>query len=327
MKKKIICCLLLGIVGFALYSENFRVHALHKIIYEEKMSAQTVSMGFNDALYVQLPKELPLIKALSFEIKIPKAVALYRDSVAYSFYNNIKPTPSGTIIDYYGERISINTFPGRLSYNIQIPVRSDANLKANPYTAVLNYNESFKNGLFFRLQLVMKGVVDDFKADDFIVTVTPIYADEGILEVSVVEPVSDEQKSENNYFIQVDDKPVSFEDGGVILSTGEHFVSVLSEKYRNEMRKVYINQGETAFLEIVLKDVAPELTVFAPDSVEVFLDTMKVDSINEPFVISEGNHVVKFLLGNYETIKTFRAEKGTSYSLSFQIDVQLTEQK
>ncbi|MBE6349938.1 MAG: hypothetical protein E7062_04200 [Spirochaetaceae bacterium] len=327
MKKKIICCLLLCIASFALYSENFRVHALHKIIYDEKIALQTVSMGFNDALYIQLPKDISLVKALSFEIKIPKAVALYRDSVAYSFYNNIKPTPSATIIDYYGERISINTFPSRLSYNIQIPIRKDAKLKENPYTAVLNYTDSFKSELFFRLQLVMKGIVDDFKADDFIVTVTPIYADEGILEVSVIEPVPEDEKSENNYIIQIDDKPVSFEKGGIILPTGEHFVSVLSEKYRNEMRKVYINQGESSFLEISLKDVAPELTVFAPDSVEVFLDDVKIDSINEPFVVSEGNHVVKFLLGNYETIKTFRAEKSTSYSLSFQIDVQLIEQK
>ena len=45
------------------------------------------------------------------------------------------------------------------------------------------------------------------------------------------------------------------------------------------------------------------------------------------FSIEEGEHIVKFTLGNYEVEKKFSAVKGQSYNVSLVIEAEITEEK
>ena len=43
------------------------------------------------------------------------------------------------------------------------------------------------------------------------------------------------------------------------------------------------------------------------------------------FVISEGEHKIKFTIGDYEIIRSITAIKGKTYSANFSLDLQITE--
>jgi hypothetical protein len=71
-----------------LYSESFRVHETKVLNMELGTKVQTECKA-NDAIAIKIPKDLTFIQGIELYIKVPKEVSAWRDSVAWSFYNNI----------------------------------------------------------------------------------------------------------------------------------------------------------------------------------------------------------------------------------------------
>ena len=95
--------------------------------------------------------------------------------------------------------------------------------------------------------------------------------------------------------------------------------------YRSEVRTVVIEQAQTTKLEVVLKDVTPLVEVVAPEGIQVFLDSDELLNWQEPFNVSEGNHLLRFVLGGYEKIQSFEAFNGKTYKFSLNLDVNVIE--
>ncbi|MCR4580846.1 MAG: hypothetical protein K5681_10930 [Treponema sp.] len=311
-------------ISSTLNAESFRVSKVHiASVSQETGSEASVKLGINDALSIQLPEDKIFIEGLELKFEIPEAVAYWMDSVACSVYANIKPKPTESQIDYSGTRSYVSTLPGKLSWVLQVPLSKENTIKSNNYTTkvdtVLTPEE---NVLFVRLQPVMKGVPEETLNSKIPITVKPILANKGLLKLDIKSP--ENEKAECSVFI--DDKIANLKNGKIMLETGIHNISIISEKYRNELRTVRIDQAKQTELSVEMKSIEPTLLVTAPDGTKILLDGEEFNNPGTEVVITEGEHKLSFSIGDYELVRTISATKGKTYKASFSLDLEVTEE-
>jgi hypothetical protein len=78
-------------------------------------------------------------------------------------------------------------------------------------------------------------------------------------------------------------------------------------------------------LEVELRDIAPTLQVIAPDNTKIFLDEVEIPYTKDAFVISQGEHMIRFVVGDYETVRSIQAVNGRSYVVNLSLEVEVTE--
>lgn len=329
--------------GTAVFAEIFRVDKVFSVNCDGEGTSEKVSIGVNDSLAIFLPENMTFVKGLELSIKIPSEVAQWRDSVAYSVYEKISPSPKEDVIDYEGTRLTVGTFPSRLSTSIIIPFSENEAIKESPYSVkipvLLNPASRY---VFFRLQLAMKGASEDIEKSRFEIGVKPVLSDEGRLSLKIKVPeIEDKTQSENfqssSYTVFIDEKNVSlsgfytpdFLEKGIVLKTGEHHLSVVSDAFRNEIRSFRIDKARTTAIEISLRDIAPTVKIICPENAEVIfdgeiLDRTKSDYMDD-FPVAAGEHSVTFKIGDYEILKVLNAENGRSYTVNLSINAEITE--
>ena len=309
----------------ALSAESFRVSRVHELsVVQTADSEGTARLGINEALAISLPADQTFIEGLELKFEIPEAVASWMDSVACSVYANITPTPKATQIEYSGTRAYVRTLPGKLSWVLQIPLKKENSIKSNNYTTKVDtVIEPSKNIIFVRLQPVMKGVPEETLNAIVPITVKPILMNKGQLAFKLVPP----EKKLEPCTIFIDDNMTTLSDGSkVLLDTGIHDISIISESYRNEVRTVRIERAKTTELTVEMKSLEPTLLITAPEGTEVLLDDVKCTTMGKEFVISEGDHRIKFTIGDYEIVRSITAIKGKTYTANFSLDLQIQEE-
>ena len=328
MSKRIFFLTVFILANFAAggFGETFRIHKTVMVEMPES-GPITVQAGINDALAITLPEDTTFFQGVELDIKIPDVLSRYYGSVAYSLYTGLTPIPTADAINYTGTREMIDTIPGRLSLNLVIPLIEPNTIRKNPYSIILppvyNLNSSF---LFFRFQLVMKGIPEDYEKESFTVTVKPVYIDKGRMELNALYPIGEDgQPLEHPYTVFVDEELANLENQRIILGTGTHYISIVSDFYRNETRTFTIEPGKTTRLDVELRDIAPTLQFVVPDNTIIYLDEQEIPHTNESFVISQGEHSVRLIVGDYETVKTIHAVNGRSYVINLSLDVEVTE--
>lgn len=310
--------------NIGLSAESFRVSKVSVAsITQDTTSEAYVSLGINEALAIYLPEDQTFIEGLELKFDIPDSVAYWMDSVACSIYSNIKPNPSSTQIDYSGTRAYVSTLPGKLSWVLQIPLKDDNSIKSNNYTTKVDtVINPTNNAVFIRLQPVMKGIPEETLNSKIPVTIKPILSKKGQLELNITSSDGNLQP----YTVFIDDKIETIPaNNKLLLDTGVHNLSVISEAYRNEIRTIRIEMANTTPLSIVMRSIEPTLLITAPEGTTILLDDEKCTTIGKEFVISEGEHKIKFSIGNYEMIRTITAVKGKTYTANFSLDLQITE--
>lgn len=308
-----------------LYAETFRVSKVHEVsVTQSSNSEATARLGINEALAITLPDDQTFIEGLELKFDIPEAIASWMDSVACSVYANISPTPKASQIDYNGTRAYVRTLPGKLSWVLQIPLKKDNSIKSNNYTTkVDSVVTPSQNVIFVRLQPVMKGVPDETLKAIVPITVKPILANKGQLAFKLISP--EEKLAPCTIFI--DDKIVSLPaNKKILLDTGVHNISIISEAYRNEVRTVRIDMAKTTELAVEMKSIEPTLLIIAPEGTTIMLDDVKCTTIGKEFVITEGEHKIRFTIGDYEIVRSISAIKGRTYTANFSLDLQIQEQ-
>lgn len=318
----------------ALWAEPFRVAKLHIVNLEQDEAFESSQyLGLNDALALYLPENRDFIEGIEIKMNIPEQIALWQDCCACYIYENINPLPTKEQIDFSGNKIFFEVLPGKLSWILQIPLKNENHLKTNQYTKKLDRTPNLSNNLIFlRMQQIMKGIPDTAMNSKITMTIRPILADKGLLKLNIdaVEPNSEnyEEKDEEEIFytLFIDDVPVEETDKGIILDTGIHNLSLISENYRTEVRTVRIDQAKTTELDIQLKSIEPTIIITTPESAEVFLDEEPCEIIGKEFLISEGEHKIKFIIGDYEIIRSLSVFKGKTYKVNLAVDLQINEE-
>ena len=311
------------LVCLNLSAESFRIQKAHISNLQTTLTDETqYECGVYDAVAVYLPEDKTFLEGIEIKMTIPESIASWRDTVAASIYDNISPSPSGKQIDYSGTRLFVKTLPGRLSWVLQIPLDKSNSIKENQYSTKIDTIPSkTAKHIFLRFQPVMKGIPEEVLTSKILVSVRPILTDKGKLQVNF----SSDTKQLKAFTAYLDDKPVDLSKD-VFLTVGAHNLSIISEDYRNEVRKFYIEQAKTTSLDIELKGVEPTLLINAPDGAKVYLDDKLCTEIGKEIIISEGEHTVKFTIGSYEVVRTITATKGKSFKANFEVDLTITDE-
>ena len=96
--------------------ETFRVRKLLPFtLAASPNEEQTATIGINDSLALFFPEDLTYIEGIELKVQIPTEISSWRDSVACSIYDNIKPIPSAAQIDYSGNRIFVTPLPSKFN--------------------------------------------------------------------------------------------------------------------------------------------------------------------------------------------------------------------
>ena len=176
----------------------------------------------------------------------------------------------------------------------------------------------------------MKGVPDEVMNSKITFNVRPILSDKGLVTIGFEYPQSESQSETEempNITVFVDNAPYSQQAvaEGLLLTSGIHNVSVISENYRTEVRKVRIDQAKKSELLIELKSIEPTVIITAPEGAIVYLDDQLFESLNKEFVLTEGDHKVRCVIGDYEIVRTLSVSKGRTYKVNLTVDLQISE--
>lgn len=319
--------ILLGALALAsaLHAENFRTHGAKVIELEDSFDKKTEQVSVNDSIAVMLPGDTTFIQGIEINIKIPKVVAEWRDSVAWSLYSSISPKPESGIIDYSGTRVETGTFDS-LSLNLLVPVEKNNTIKKDAYSRLSEFIANKRDGfVFLRFQLVMKGVSEDLLNARLSVSAKPILIDKGLISVKASGP---EGKAADPFSVFVDGKQVDTDTvtgKGLIADTGDHSISIVSSSYRNEVRTVTVEQAKTTEVNLTFRDIKPLIRLAAPENTRIFFDDSEYRAPVEPFHTTQGDHTVKFIIGDYEIVRSVTVSNGRSYNIAISLDAQVNE--
>ena len=315
----------------ALSAETFRVGQCHVINLKEDPSFTGVKkLGLNDAIAIYIPEDRLFLEGIEIKMDIPEETAMWRDCCGAYVYDEIRPAPTEQQIDFSGSKIFFGVVPGKLSWVLQIPLTANTQFKTNQYTKTIEKIPSAQgNFVFVRLQQVMKGVPDEVMNSKITFNVRPILSDKGLVTVKLSYPDEDNKAdlSASNETIFIDNDTYSYQDAakGLLLSTGIHNISVISENYRTEVRKVRIDQAKKTELLVELKSIEPTVIITAPEGAIVYLDDQQYDNLGKEFVLTEGDHKVRCVIGDYEIVRTLSVSKGRTYKVNLTVDLQISE--
>ncbi len=325
LKKKSFYVFILTLVLVSnLNAETFRVRKTVSLCVPQVSSSPSIQAGIQDGIIIELPQDKTFIEGIELNFKVPQIVTEWHDSVAWSFYNALKPSPSLEKNDYSGTRGYTGTFGSSYNLCIQIPLKENNTIKKNPYAHYVDQLPEVIDGkIFLRLQLVMKGTDDDISSGIFEVSARPLLINKGKLSVKLESPDGSKIRA---YTAYLDNKVISLDSKPLILSDGSHTLSLVSDFYRNEVRTVNIEQAEETLLNIKLRDIAPSVMLLAPQGSIIYFDDVKTAKTNKMFTVSQGSHTVRFVIGDYETVRTINTVNGRSYTISVNLETQVSEE-
>ncbi len=311
--------------GHLLFAETFRTSKLYCAAIEQEPGFETQTiLGTNESLAIKLPQKRNFIEGIEIKFDIPEDIAYWQDCVACSVYNKISPAPSEDVIDYSATRAFVSTLPCRLSWVLQIPLKETNLLKENQYTSLMKAVDFEDGVIFIRLQPVMKGVPEETLNSKIKATIKPILSDKGELFIQLY---TGGNKKLENCTVYVDDNLVTLpKNNTILLEKGVHDISVTSAAYRNEIRTVRIDQAKTTDIKIEMKSIEPAIFVTAPEGTSIFLDDKPFKNLGKENIISEGEHKIRFTIGDYEITRTLSVIKGKTYKINCSVDLQIVEE-
>ncbi len=308
------------------YAEKFRVGNVYMYAIEEGgYPTASFSIGYNDAISLQIQKDLLFLNGIELQIKQDKTALANSNMISYEIYSHISPVPKKKCIDYSGKRLFTNLLPTRITHTIQIPLKKTYTETQKNTSDTVPYDKHIMEyPILFRLHPVMKGIPDSLENAVFTITVKPIVRNEGGLKINLTYPKEEEQKPVN---VQIDNHYLNNFSDLQIIAPGTYRITVSSDEYRSEVRSCIIEKGKITTIPITLKSTIPLLDIDVPSKVTVLFDNETITIPNTPIPITTGTHTITVKIGEYEAVRQFTAEKGKSYLFNMNIDTSLTELK
>ena len=315
--------LMLAAMGISAFADSFKVHKVMELAISSGGEKKSIRAGIDDGIIIKLPEDLTFIEGIELSFKVPQAVASWGNSISWAFYDGITPEPNAENIEYSGAKGTNGTFGNSYSLNLKIPLKKNNSIKKDVYSQYIKSVPEIVDGkIFLRLQLNMKGIPNEAYDSQFLITGKPLFINKGKLYMDVKDPNGSQVKP---FTLFVDGSAVDMGSGGLLLSPGMHNISLTSDYYRNEQRTVTIEQAKSHRISIDLKSVVPTIRIAAPDGAKIFLDENLVAPAT-PIEVQQGDHTVRFVIGNYETVRTVSALNGRSYLVSVKLDAFVTEE-
>ena len=101
----------------------------------------------------------------------------------------------------------------------------------------------------------------------------------------------------------------------------------MSDHYRNEFRTVTVEQAKRHTVNVEFQSIEPMIRIAAPEGTQVFIDESPVSSITSPVFVSQGEHQIRLVIGDYEMVRSISALNGRTYNVAVSINAAITEEE
>jgi hypothetical protein len=305
-------------------AETFRTTVAEKLsVSAGKPEGSAATLSYIDAAVISLEGDRRFLRGVELDLRVPPAYLKYRGSMAAAFYAPLKPVPGEGVADLSAERIGFEPLPNKLQTVFHLPVQKNHGLKASPYVAIPTPVVPFSSfPLLFRLMPVIKGLPEELESLRFQLFVKPILSDEGALRVVFKFP---DKLKDKPFTLLIDDTVVDDAGRELLVQEGEHVLTVISDFYRNENRRVLVERAKTLEVPIDLQDPTPIVAIEAPENAKIFFDGQQLAEPRAPFAAEPGEHEVRFVIGDYAVVKPMEVRKGRTYKVALSIDVAVEE--
>lgn len=316
----LVVALLLPATAFA---ENVRGPVVDTVVLDPTSGSHQVSIGLDELLGVAFGASSRFIKGVELDISVPPPARQYRNLVALYVYKAVAPTPSSTTDLYSGRRAGFVVLPATPKVYVNIPIKANA-IQPSPETITFDTPIPAKDfPLIVTVLPVAKGLPSSVSNSTFVVKVSPILEDKGLLTLDVTEKGNPPSFP---YNLTIDDQPVNLNPAGYELASGVHHLTITSDHYKEITKTFGIDKGQTTTITISLERLVPTIVFEAPDNAEIFLDGQKLENVpKKPMKVTEGEHTVIIREGNYSLTKKFSVERGKSYKVSLFLDILVQE--
>ncbi len=314
--------------SFSIFSEDFRVRKVVLVDWEDETSEYTVELGMMEALQINFPEKKKFIEAIEMEISLLSSVAEHGPAIAYTFYSGVSPEPRIDEIDYSAVKENLDTFSYKQNYHFTIPVADTYKTSIDPYTKNISLPfEDELDSIFMRLHIIMKGVPDGLYDSSVKITLKPIFNKNGLLDLKVLYPEKSIQDFDTYpYIVFIDEEQIDFTQEPILLESGNHHLAITSEQFRSYVQTFDISRTSTTGITVQLQDIAPLLQITVPKETILYLDDSEYVDFTDPIEVVPGFHTLRFIVGDYEILRTIEVQNGRTYNVSLDFDVTISEE-
>jgi hypothetical protein len=291
-------------------------------VSRDKGPETSILLAYNNSALITLGKESRFFRGVELELSAPQRWIPYQGSLAVAAYTELDQVPGAGTADINGKRLLNEPLPAKLQTIYQIPLRAGHNLRSSPYTAVLPLIPPESFPIVFRIMPIVKGLTGELETMQFRLSAKPILGDEGAVRISFRYP---EQLTGKPFTALIDDKVVENPGEEQFLKEGEHHLMILSDDYRNESRRFVIERAKVLDLSIELQDPTPLIIFEAPEDARIFLDDLPVALGFGPVPVEPGPHEVRFQVSDYAVIRQITVQRGKTYRVALEVDVNISE--
>jgi hypothetical protein len=308
-----------------LQAESFRAIVEGNIeVTPENPAGSSLSVGINSSVLISLGPEARFLRGIEIEITAPQAWLRYSGSLVMATYNNISPNSAIGTVDITGNQIAFDPMPARLRIIYQIPVSQTHGLRTTTSVTVpqsIAMPSAFP--LLFRLMPVVKGLSDELENMTFNMTVRPITSNEGAVRLV---PRYPPQLRNRPFTVLINDTVISDISEQIVLREGEHHLVILSDDYRNESRRFIVERTKVIELIIELQDPTPIIIFEGPQNSQFFIDNVRIFQIRSPVLVEPGMREVKIIMGDYTVTRTLNVQRGKTYRIALDVDINIREE-
>jgi hypothetical protein len=309
---------------FDLPAESLRVLVAGTLeISRENQRGISVPLSYVSSALITLENEVRFFRGIELELTAPQAYLAYQGSLAIAIYAELDNPPGAGVADVEGRQLVFEPIPNKIQTVYQIPLRSAHGLRTSPYVSVptgIIPPSSFP--LLFRILPVIKGLNEEVESMFFQLNVKPILSDEGGIRITSRYP---EHLPARPFTLLIDDKVIENPGEEQLLREGEHHLAVLSENYRNESRRFFVERGKITDILVELQDPTPMVVFEAPEEARIFFDGVLLEPASAPLPVEPGQHEVRFQVSDYSVIKSITVQRGKTYKIALAVDVIIQE--
>jgi hypothetical protein len=319
--KKLLCILsaLFALSSTLLPAETVKAALADKLVVDA-VSAEALTATFpeNQALILDIEGDTRFLRGLEVELTAPQS-ALARTAFFLTFYRDVKE--SGEAADEWEAKpVYTENLAGKISTVYQIPLRMNAGFRRTPYVTLLP--EAVDEAAFPLLLRITPARAASDEIALFHLSVRTVFGDEGAVKLTLRYP---QLLRDRPVSVLIDDEVVDNVAALQFLKEGEHQLLVISEDYRTESRRFFVDRGKTAEIFITLKDTMPLLLFEAPERALFFINNRRITTTNAPYPIAPGIYDIKIQVSDYTIIKTVQIQKGKTYRIAFTMDLSVSE--
>ena len=327
----------LGLLGALAFAQNLRGLVVEELrVPGDTAYEKTVGIALEEMAALSLEGDARFLRGIRLELRLSNLLKQHFDSFALAVYRRLDPEPRKGVTAYRGERVFFQYLPYLNRILVQLPLTGGEGDEVSAETA----GETAGEGSY-RLQAplsredfpilvailpLMKGIPDTVAEARFYLTVRPVVAHRGTIQLSLRAPAGATAEPITAYLDERELSPAELQalKSGLELPAGLHRLRLVSPALQEVNTSFTVEPGKSSSLDVELQSLATLLSIEAPQSAEVYLDGEKLSTLTG-LPIAEGTHQVRVKIAEYNVTKKFSAQRGRHYHMSCIFDIIISE--